>query len=108
MDAKKNPDKNFLICYCFACHGMHYNGRQIVILNEYDSKTKFYKYFNIENRIRFIAEDFRNSYQIAVFACCRETMVREKHTNGSPTKEEAIFRQHFLQKIEDTKNDIED
>ena len=57
------------------------------MVNEYDTKTFFYKMVNPEADIRSIASDFPNSYQIALFACCREVLSRDKHTGGIPKKE---------------------
>ena len=41
-------------------------------MNEYDSKTQFYKLFAAENKLRGFAELYQNSYQIGIFACCRQ------------------------------------
>ena len=59
------------MCYCFAGHGMQKAGRQIILLNEFDSKTTFYKHIDVESQVRSIAEKHPNSYQIVVFAACR-------------------------------------
>lgn len=63
---------------------MNQNGRQVFLVNEYDPKTTFYRLCNVENYIRSFAEDFKNSYQIVVFACCRENLNRNKHSGGIP------------------------
>ena len=38
----KNLDQSFVIFYLFACHGIHRDGQQAVVINEFDSKKEFY------------------------------------------------------------------
>ena len=73
---------------------MQDSGRQVVLLNDFDEKTGFYRRWQIEFDVRDRAKDYRNTYQIAVFACCREHF-RETYHCGlfKGTKEEAIA--HF-------------
>ena len=56
------PHKNFLIVYVFAGHGMNACGKQVLLLNEYNKKSGFYKMFGAEAEIRDIAEKHSNSY----------------------------------------------
>ena len=49
---KANEDKNYLIIYVFAGHGMIVGGKQIMLLNEYSKNTGFYKLFGAEANIR--------------------------------------------------------
>ena len=85
-----NPDKNYLIVYVLASHGIQSSGKQIVLLNEFNKGTGFYKAWGIEQDIRDVAEMFPNSYQIAFFACCRELWNSETHGGCvGGTKEEA-------------------
>ena len=58
------------------------DGRTGVLLNEFYKKTTFYKTWDVENFIREIAKKYRNSYSVALFACCREIMNRNKHCGG--------------------------
>ena len=67
-----NKDKNYLVIHLFACHGIHKNGTQYVVLNEYDDDTEFYKLFAAEDKIRNFADTHPNSYQVSIFACCRD------------------------------------
>ena len=69
----------YLFLFVVAGHGMNYEGRQVVLLNEFDAKRKFYKWWNIEERIRKFAARFENSHFLAFFACCREYYNKEKH-----------------------------
>ena len=60
----------------------------MIVLNEYNKATGFYKLYGIEADIRNIAKECPNSYQIALFACCREIKT-QKHGGGFRTKSEA-------------------
>ena len=42
---QKNPDKGHLINFLLASHGMQKHGAQIVLINEFDTKARFYKVF---------------------------------------------------------------
>ena len=59
---RAEPNKNFLIVYVFAGHGMNACGKQVMLLNDYDEKTGFYKMFGAEAEIRDIACSHPNSY----------------------------------------------
>ena len=89
MRMKENPDKNFLVIYVLAGHGMICDGKQVVLLNEYSSFSGFYKFWGIESDVRDIAHNFANSYQICLFACCRNTMNSDEHCGGFRSKQEA-------------------
>ena len=77
-----NPDKIILYFYCFATHGMNMSGRQVILLNDYSKNTGFYKLAAVEIEIRNIAKKHENSYQICLCACCREVLIRDKHSGG--------------------------
>ena len=68
---KKEPEKNFLVIYVVAGHGMNVSGQQSLLVNEYNSRTKFYKMFSLEQKLRWMAEQCVNSYSMAFCACCR-------------------------------------
>ena len=68
--------------YCFASHGMSKDGRQVVLLNEFDNKKKFYKIAPAEIEIRNMASKFSNSFHFCSFACCREVYIGAIHTGG--------------------------
>ena len=55
--------------YVVTCHVVFDHGEQKVLLNEFDAITSFYKRFEIENRIKSYANEFVDSYHIAVFSC---------------------------------------
>ena len=64
--------ENFLIIFLFAGHGLLKDGQQVLVLNEYDQKTSFYKLYMAEKKLRTLARVFTNSYLIGIFACCRQ------------------------------------
>ena len=55
------------------------DGRQIVLINEYNPKTGFFKIWGIEADIRRLAKDNTNAYIIGLMACCREIFSSKKH-----------------------------
>ena len=64
---------NYIVILLFAGHGILKDGMQTLVLNEYDSKTGFYKLFKAEDTVRKLSAVFNlNSYFICSFACCRE------------------------------------
>ena len=56
----------------FAGHGILKDGMQVMLYNEYDQATGFYKLLKAEQKIRIWAEIFPNFYGIGIFACCRQ------------------------------------
>ena len=68
-DAK--PPVNYLVIFLFAGHGMIKDGSQVLLYNEFDEKTGFYKMFRAEKKIRQWAEIFPNAYLMGIYACCR-------------------------------------
>ena len=91
---KANPDKKHLILYVAAGHGMNVNGQQVLLVNQFAESEKFYKFFPVEQEIRTIAKNFmKNSFQLGIFACCREIYRESKHKGqkkGSATASEAL------------------
>ena len=61
---------------------MQENGRQKVLLNDWDKKAHYYQKWSIEELVRDKAKDFPNTYSILVFACCREFYNPENHCGG--------------------------
>ena len=45
---KSNPHETVFIFSCYASHGMIMDGRQFILVNEFDSKRGFYKLFAAE------------------------------------------------------------
>ena len=92
--ARVNPEKKILIVFALASHGMQDSGRQVVLLNDFNAKKGFFNTWQVEHDIRDRASAYKNTYQIAIFACCREHF-RETYHCGlfKGTKEEAIA--HF-------------
>ena len=62
MMLKDNPDKKVLIVFILAGHGMQMSGKQVVLLNEFNADTGFYKFWGIEENIRALSELYPNSY----------------------------------------------
>ena len=77
---RMKPEENYTVIYTIAAHGILRDGKQTVLINEYDKKTGFYKVWNVEANIRLLASTFHNTYHIAFFACCREFYNSARHT----------------------------
>ena len=75
----ENPDTNYLILFVFAGHGMNASGQQVLLVNEFDKSSNFYKKLNVEAKIRAMSEASPNSYSLAFFACCREIYDKTRH-----------------------------
>ena len=69
---KKSPQEDYLVIHTFAGHGVQDQGTQWLLHNEYCKARGFYKMFGAENKLRMLAQEFQNSYQIGIFACCRQ------------------------------------
>ena len=63
--------------------------RQVVLLNEFNEKTRFYHLWSIENDIRSIAEEYPNSHQTAFFSCSRTILDHGAHSGCFKSKEQA-------------------
>ena len=82
-----NKDKKFLIVYVIVGQGLHSHGQQIVLLNQMNNLTGFYKHWSVETDIRSIAFNFPNVYQVAFFACGRELWNSIEHVGCFESKE---------------------
>ena len=80
---------NYLTIFLFAGHGIMKNGTQCLVLNEFDENTKFYKLLPAEDKIRLFGMSFQNSYNIAVFACCRELWNHDEMLNKCQSRNPA-------------------
>ena len=69
---KCNPHETVLALFCYACHGMIQDGRQVVLINEHSKVKGFYKFFGAEQNMRTAAMTYSNAYIVGIFACCRE------------------------------------
>ena len=45
---KRNPHEIVFALSCYASHGMIMDGRQFILVNEFDSKKGFYKLYAAE------------------------------------------------------------
>ena len=59
---KNNPDERVLIIYVVAGRGMQLNGFQGALLNQFDSKKGWYKFWGVEGMIRVIVKNYPNTY----------------------------------------------
>ena len=80
---KDNPLETIFILCLFAGHGMIQDGRQILLVNEFDQGKSFYKTIGAEENIRNLAQNFSNAYLVVIFACCREILLRSTHSGGT-------------------------
>ena len=58
---------------------MSVKGQQVLLINEFNEETRFYKWLDIESNIREIAAKYSNSYQLAFMDCSREIYSIMKH-----------------------------
>ena len=79
---------NYLIIFLFTGRGMMQEGQQVLLMNEFDKKTRFYKIFKAESKLRFLAETYPNSYMIGIFACSRQLYNETKFEGICHSKEE--------------------
>ena len=70
-------------------HGVVGWGRTMLLTNEFDPVTRFYRLICSESDIRAIASKFSNSYQLAIFNCSRLILNRELHS-GHFSKQEMM------------------
>ena len=49
---KKNPDKYFLIIYVISGHGFVHEGKQVLVVNQFNPRTKYYEFWHAERDIR--------------------------------------------------------
>ena len=52
---RKNPDENYVVIHLYAGHGMIMQGRQVVLMNEFNKSSGFYKVLGVEADVREIA-----------------------------------------------------
>ena len=67
-----NPEKTQFGIIFLAGHGMITNGKQTILLNEYCTKSEFYELYKIEEDVRIVTRNLKNSYLVVIVACCRE------------------------------------
>ena len=115
---EKSPKENIVIVYVLSGHGMIHDGRQVLLLNEFDKESKFYKFWPVEQHIRHIAKRHKNSYQIAFNSSCRQVFNKElgdcfdkndkshgRNLNESEQKDQAEEDEELLQKKDSSEHD---
>ena len=98
--ARENPDDRILIVFVLAAHGQIKDGKQVVVLNEFNKKEGRFNSWSAEESIRDRAKIHPNTYQICIFACCREVFRTEVHCgNFLGTETEAVA--HYTKLLQD-------
>ena len=59
---------------------MIFEGRQVILVNEFIQKNGFYKFYGAEENMRTAARTFSNAYIVGIFACCREIFLVTEHS----------------------------
>ena len=72
--------KKQLYFFFVASHGIDKVSQQHIVLNQFNKSDEFYKLVNVEDKIRILSKSFTQSYNITVFACCRELHKLNIHT----------------------------
>ena len=52
---KNNPHETIFALFCYASHGMIQDGRQVILVNEFNQTKGFYKLFGAEENMRNLA-----------------------------------------------------
>ena len=58
------------------------DGRQVILVNQINQSKGFYTMFGVEENVRNLAQMFKNSYNVVVYACCREIFLVASHYGG--------------------------
>lgn len=69
---KAEPNKKFLIFCLYASHGVIQDNQQMILCNEYEKESKFYRLYPAESKLREATSVYENCYVISLFACCRQ------------------------------------
>ena len=96
---KAHPHETVLSLSCFASHGMIQDGRQVILLNQFDKSKGFYKILGVEEDMRKKAAQFSNAYLITIFACCREIFLVAQHSGGISREQVKVIQ--LAQKVKD-------
>ena len=89
LNIDATPSKNFMVFVMIDAYGLVKDGKQHILLSDYDPQTKFYKMFNVEYHIRWIADELKNAYVVAFLRCDKVTHYPKRHTGirASETEE---------------------
>lgn len=72
---------------------MIFEGRQVILVNEYKKENGFYKWFPAEEEARKRAQEHANIYVFVIFACCREIYMTDVHAGGVTLQQVIKFQQ---------------
>ena len=110
---KDSPDLKHFCLLLFAGHGMINNGVQCFVLNQFSRLDQWYKLIAVEIDIRSLSKQCKNSYQVSVFACCRENFTKALHSGcvEAESPEEATKKFEQMQaerKLEEEKKQTQE
>ena len=88
----EDRSKKILFMQFFAGHGMTFNGEQVLLGNEYDDKTEWYKFLRVEQFVRTMAPYNSNIYFLTTFACCREKYLKKNNENRDEAQHRGISK----------------
>ena len=72
--------------HVFTGHSVEADGQEQIILNELDYEdTNFCKAYNAEKNIHMLADQFPNSFHVAVFSCKQlfDILIEERTEDGA-------------------------
>jgi hypothetical protein len=72
------------LIWFFGAHGVIVDGKQCILINDFDEKLKFYQIWRVESVIRGLSKRRPNSFSITIFACCREVLDGKQNTGYLP------------------------
>ena len=77
---KQNPHETVLALFCYSSHGMIQDGRQMIVVNQFNEAKGFYRLYGAEENMRTATTIFSNAYIVGIFACCREIFLVTQHS----------------------------
>jgi len=108
MTADGLKPKKTLFMQFFAGHGMTLNGEQVLLGNEYDERTEWYKFLRVEQSVRTAANFNAHVYFFTVFACCREKFLPKNNENRDEAQHRGISKEYMEQNKTSTTKALKD
>lgn len=71
-EADLDSNKSTLLCVYYTGHGAICKGTTHIILNETDATND--RYYPLQQKLKLLS-GYRNTFVMAVFDCCRESIV---------------------------------
>ena len=95
----------------FAGISMQIEGHAVILHNEFDRTTGFFKKFSLEKKMRSWAELYQNAYTICIYACNRDIYSPEKYNftcTGQDEKESELFEiEYKIKALRKEKQDLQ-